>query len=260
MFKRATEEQILNWIKTKKIDFFGKHLISSTVHGKPGIPLAEIGRIEKILNKNFTELELFSLGKILLKRPEYTSRRIGIGLVIKAWPNSEIEILLKEAADDEDWQVRESAAGVFAVVLGNDFAHFSKLFLKWIKSESDNIKRAIALAVKYDSKAGDESKWNTYIKIINPLMSESSEYIRKNLGPFAIGDGLLSRFPKQTIESCQEWVYSKNENVRWNTAMIFTSAASKKFAKEGRKFLAVLVKDESQFVAKAAQKALKNLK
>ena len=131
------------------------------------------------------------------------------------------------------------------------------MYLKWVKTESVNVKRAIALAVKYESKSAESKKWKTYFRLIDPLMSEEAEYIRKNLGPFAIGDGLLSRYPKQIFEACEKWSKSQNENVRWNTAMIFTAAAARKFAKNGQRVLKPLTKDKSSFVSRAAIKALK---
>jgi hypothetical protein len=260
MFKKESEAKILEWIKANRLDLFGKYLVSGTIHGKPGIPVAELARIGKILRKYLSDKDLYDLGKTLLKRKEYTSRRIGASLVSYGWPKKrDVEDLIRLAADDEDWQVRETAAGVFADLLEKDFGHFSKLFQKWIHHDNKNIKRAIALAVKYDSKAEDPKKWMTYFKLIDPLMSEPSEYVRKNLGPFAIGDGLLARFPRETLDACKKWALDKDENVKWNTAMIFTSAAARNFSKEGKKILDILVLDKSTFVSKAARKALKKI-
>lgn len=61
------------------------------------------------------------------------------------------------------------------------------------------------------------------------------------------------------LASCRKWIKSENENVRWNTAMIFAAAAARNFAKEGRIILQVLEKDPIPFVSKAAQKATKHL-
>lgn len=261
MFKKESEEKILEWIKAEKLDSFGKYLVSGSVHGKPGIPVGELVRIGKILRKNFSDHDLYSLGTKLLRRSEYTSRRVGVSLVKHGWPkNKDVQKLIKAAADDEDWQVRETAAGVFATLLEKDFAHFSKLYQKWVLTESINVKRAVALAVKYESRSEDPKKWKAYLSLIDPLMSEEAEYIRKNLGPFAIGDGLLARFPKETLTACKKWALSENENVKWNTAMIFTAAAAKKFANEGKRILEVLSEDQNPFVSKAAKKALKNIK
>ncbi len=157
--------------------------------------------------------------------------------------------------------VREYAAGSFARLLEKDFSFFSKQYASWVKNASAPVKRAIALAVKYDSKSAELKKWPVYFKLIDPLMSEQDEYIRKNLGPFAIGDGLISRYPKQILHSCKKWMKSKNENVRWNTAMIFTATvAVKKFPNEGRSILEKLLHDQSPFVSKAAARALKKMK
>jgi hypothetical protein len=260
MFTKQSEEKIIHWIKNDQLDDFGNYLLSGTIHGVPGVPVAELGRVEKILKKHFAAKEQYQLAKKLLKRSEYTARNIGTHLIVSGWPDHKgIEILLKKAANDENWIVREYAAGTFAALLEKDFVHYSGLYLRWIKTESVNIKRAIALAVKYESKSADPKKWKTYFDLIDPLMGEEAEYIRKNLGPFAIGDGLLSRYPVQIVSSCKKWMKSDNENVRWNTAMIFTAAAARNFTKDGKIILQFLERDKSPFVTRAAKKALKTL-
>lgn len=258
MFKKQNEQQILSWIKNDNLQEFGKYLLSGTVHGKPGVPVAELGRIQKIIKKSLSSDEQYGLGKNLLKRDEYTARNIGIHLIASGWSNQkDIESLMKKAANDEDWIVREYAAGAFAKLLEKDSLHFSGVFRKWVRVETVNVKRAIALAVKYDAKSADLKKWRMYFDLIDPLMSEEAEYIRKNLGPFAIGDGLLSRFPKQVLDACNNWVFSNDENVRWNVAMIFTAAAARKYTKEGKVILKTLVNDKNRFVSRAAYKAMR---
>ncbi len=89
----------------------------------------------------------------------------------------------------------------------------------------------------------DESKWKTYFKLIDPLMSEEAEYIRQNLGSFAIGDSLLTRFPEKVLTASQKWIKSDNPNVRWNVAMIFTAAAARRYASQGKVLLKALEND-----------------
>ena len=260
MFTKQSEEKLISWIKNNDLDSLGDYLLSGTIHGKPGVPVAELGRIERIVAKKFSPKDQYLLATKLLKRPEYTARNIGTHLIVFGWPeHKDIEGYIKQAANDDEWIVREYAAGTFAALLEKDFAHFSKLYLQWVKSESVNVKRAIALAVKYESKSADLKKWKIYFKLIDPLMEEDDEYIRKNLGPFAIGDGLLSRYPDQIFDSCKKWIKSKDKNVRWNTAMIFTAAAARKFASQGRPMLQCLIDDKEPFVARAAKKGLQNL-
>ena len=256
MFKKQSKEQIGAWVADGDIDALGTYLLSGTVHGNPGVPVAELGRVETIIDATLSEDARFKLGKKLLKRSEYTARNIGTHLIQYGWPKNNVESLLKAAADDDNWIVREYAAGAFAKMLAIDFDHFSKVYLKWVATESVNVKRAIALAVKYDAREVVKTKWKTYFKLIDPLMAEDAEYIRKNLGPFAIGDGLLSRFPEQVLAACAKWVKSKDANVRWNVAMIFTAAAAKKFAAEGKVLLKALENDSDPMVLRAAKKAV----
>lgn len=250
----------VEWIRQGDLDLLGAYLVSGSVHGKPGLPTAEMNRLERDILKAFTDEELFQLGKKLLIRPEYTARGLGVSFVERGWPrHKEVEKLILKAAEDEDWIVREIAAGTFARLLGKDFPHFAKLFAAWVKNGSVNAKRAVALAVKYDSKSTDPKRWKTYLQLIEPLLKEEAEYIRKNLGPFAIGDGLLSRFPKETLKACEKWAKSKDAWARWNTAMVFTAAAARKFPKEGRRILAKLAGDENPMVSRATKRAEKNL-
>lgn len=259
-FKKASEVEILAWA-AGDLPRFAAYLLSGNVHGKPGLPAAELGRIDKTLRGALTEKERFSLAQGLLSRPESSARNLGVGLIESGWPRhgKEVEKGILAAAEDEDWIVREYAAGACARLLGRDFTHFSRVFEKWAKKGSVNAKRAVALAVKYDARSGKEARLPTYLRLIEPLIGEEAEYIRKNLGPFAIGDGLLSRFPEAILRACARWSKSENENARWNAAMVFTAAAARKLKKEGKKILASLEKDPSPFVARAAKKARTNL-
>lgn len=252
--------QALEWIRQGDLDRLGAYLISGSVHGKPGLPTTEMNRLEKSILKALPDEEIFALGKKLLARPEYAARGLGAGFIERGWPkHKEVEKLLLKAAEDPDWIVREIAAFAFARMLEKDFAHFAELFARWAKSGGESTKRAVALAVKYDSKSADPKRWKTYLRLIEPLLEEEAEYIRKNLGPFAIGDGLLSRFPEETLKACGKWARSRHPWVRWNTAMVFTAAAARRFSKEGRKILAELTHDENPMVSRAAKRAEKNL-
>jgi hypothetical protein len=82
MFTKQSEDQIISWIKNDQLDEIGSYLLSGTIHGKPGVPVAELGRIEKIVKKNFAVKEQYQLAKKFLKRPEYPARNIGTHLVV----------------------------------------------------------------------------------------------------------------------------------------------------------------------------------
>lgn len=252
-------KELLNLIRNDTKKFY-EYLISGSVHGKPGLPLAELGRVVQVIKENFTLEEQYKLAKEFLKRPEYTARNVGLHLITAGWPkHKDVEKLVLKAANDTDWIVREFAAGTFARLLEMDFTHYSALFKKWVKGQTPNVKRAIALAIKYEAKKHDSKKWKFYAILITELLKEEDEYVRKNLGPFALGDGLLKKFPKEILASAKDWVKSDNKNVRWNTAMMFTASAAKQFSKEGKVLLKQLEDDVEPMVKRAAKSALKKL-
>lgn len=88
MFAKQSEAKILSWIKTDDLNEFGRYLLSGSIHGKPGVPVSELGRIEKVIKKNLSETEQYKLAKKLLKRTEYTARNIGVHLVVSGWPEA----------------------------------------------------------------------------------------------------------------------------------------------------------------------------
>src|SRR5438128_1772808 len=62
------------------------------------------------------------------------------------------------------------------------------------------------------------------MRILEPLLRDPTPYVRRNLGPFALGDGMLRVDPKATLKYLREWSNDRDQIVRWNTAMAFSSA------------------------------------
>lgn len=260
MFVKAGEKDLLKWARQSSPEAFARYLVSGTVHGKPGLPTAEMSRVEKIIIKNFPPDELRDFGKKLLRRPEYTARSAAVSFLVHGWPaDKDVPALLFQAADDEDWIVREVAAGGLGSLLRRDFKKASKIFLSRLRDATTNVKRALALAVKYDARGKHEERTEFYFRVIEALLPESDEYIRKNLGPFAVGDGLLSHFPDETLKRWTKWAKSKDPWTRWNAAMVFTAATARRHGKTARKVLEALADDPEKSVRTAAKKALKNI-
>ncbi len=84
-------------------------------------------------------------------------------------------------------------------------------------------------------------------------------YLKKNLGPFALRGGFLSRFPEPTLALCRKAARTKHENTRWHVAMAFTTAAARKHAEAANEILDQLAKDDRPTIKRALAKAKKNL-
>ncbi|WP_221563674.1 DNA alkylation repair protein [Alkalihalobacillus sp. TS-13] len=155
--------------------------------------------------------------------------------------------------------MREWAGGGCGEILAERFEKFYPVMEVWKEDESENVRRAVVLSVMYASKSLDESYVRKLLEILEPLMKDESEYVKKNLGAFVIGDGLLKRYPAHVLPWLESLVGSDDETVRWNIAMVFSATAVRSFYKEGEKLLVELETDERKKIQRAVKKARRNL-
>jgi HEAT repeat protein len=161
-------------------------------------------------------------------------------------------------ADHENWEVREWAAGACASVLKSHFFDYIEVLESdWVKSDSENIRRTVVVALKYVSKDKKKIYEDKIFRIIDVLMGDNSSYVKKNLGAFAIGDGLLKYYPETTIKKIKEWSLSENQQVRWNVAKIFSSAEGMNYQEIGKTILYSYLDDENDKVRRAAKSTLR---
>ncbi len=83
--------------------------------------------------------------------------------------------------------------------------------------------------------------------------------MRRNLGPFAIGDQILRSYPEATFARLERWAREPDQNVRWNVASTFTSASGARVAERAFGILAFLSTDTRPFVRRAVQAAVRNI-
>jgi 3-methyladenine DNA glycosylase AlkC len=88
-------------------------------------------------------------------------------------------------------------------------------------------------------------------RLHDALVSDRAEYVRVNLGPFAIGAMILPHYPEATLKRLTQWAQLKDEAARWNVAMVWTSAGARKYAEAGVKLLTQLAADDRRFVWRA---------
>lgn len=194
----------------------------------------------------------------LTDRPEPAARAIGAGLFRHYWlsrPNAVQERLLR-LADDGDWWVREAAHSTMGRLL---VAHFDALYpvlQVWTGHLSANVRRGVAIAVRKAANERKEEWTEALLDLIEPLLVDREEYVRKNLGPYAIGDGLLRCYPQPTLARLRRWAGDPREEVRWNVAMAFRSFGGTRHLEEALEILSDLSADEQRFVWRAAASAL----
>lgn len=172
---------------------------------------------------------------------------------------AEVERAVLRLARDERWDVREAAASLLGEALDASFDHFAATCAAWAAREEPRVRRAVVVAVKYAARARAPERAERLLDLVEPALHERDEYVRRNLGPFAIGDQLLRSYPAETLARLERWARSDDEVVRWNVAMAFSSATGAKLAEQGLPILRALARDDSAFVARAANGTLRRI-
>lgn len=207
------------------------------------------------------ELRLYRIAVDLANSSDETCEEIGLILLAEKYHINPFEVchILYHLSDSRNWEVREWAASACSIVLSNHFDEFIHEMNKWVRDESPNVRRCVAVTVKYVSKQKKAEFFEGLIGLIQPLLFDIDPYVKKNLGAFAIGDGLLKYYPDKTIERMKEWIKISDERVRSNIAMVFTSAIGVKNYEYLEEIFNELKQDERAIVKKAVKQATTNL-
>ena len=92
---------------------------------------------------------------------------------------------------------------------------------------------------------------------VQPLLRDQEPYVRRNLGPYTIGDTLLRVNPKETLRCLREWSRDRDQMVRWNVAMAFSSAIGSFHWPAAKSVLERLAKGPEPLVRNAVAKAIR---
>lgn len=172
----------------------------------------------------------------------------------------QVVALLYRLADDANWEVREWAGSAAGFTLGDNFEQFYPTIQTWTKDPSANVRRAVAIATMDAADRKKPERAEPLLALLDPLIGDRDEYVRKNLGPFAIGACLISYYPQPTIARLLHWLETDDsEATRWNLAMVFSAGQAKKQIDLGLHILTALAADPRRFVWRATVLPLRNL-
>ncbi|MBB6454325.1 3-methyladenine DNA glycosylase AlkD [Salirhabdus euzebyi] len=231
--------------------------------GARGTPKSAIKlkAIEAIIN-HFANLKILQIANSFIGLEDDTAKEISAHLLAEVYLREPecISNKLKRLADDDNWEVREWVASAVGSIVTNHFSSFHTEALNWANDTSPNVRRAIAVAVKYASKTRNEHFAEPFLDIVEMLLTDSNTYVKKNLGPFVLGDGLLKYFPEFFLTRLEKWIEIDNEHARWNIAKVFSAAEGIKYVQHAEHVLKVLANDERVIVKRAFQSTLNQIK
>ncbi len=207
---------------------------------------------------------IYAWGVALAGRQEWAARFSAAGFFAPFYAahKKEVRRLLLQLADDENWGVREGAAIGWTRVLQDHFDEVYPLYQEGTRHPSENVRRAVVLAVMpvaRDKQHGAE-RAAPCLRLLEPLLADRSKYVRKNLGPFAIGASILNHHPDLTFATLERWRDQyDDEQVRWNLAMALSSSGGVAHVERALDFLHTLADDQRRTVWRAVASAARAL-
>jgi 3-methyladenine DNA glycosylase AlkC len=219
--------------------------------------------VQQILKKEKNKKEIKKLGICLVNQGGWGKTFVGVHLlaaVKDVVKKNEFKKVIYKLADDERWDVRETAASLIKQLLLLDFDYYFEIMKEMVKHKNANIRRA-AVVGSMQTKLIKSQARQIAKHIYEPLMADDDVYVRKNLGPFAIGDFLLRLYPDLTVEFFDKWLKTKHPRIIWNVLNAFQLSRLKngKYGsrlKEAKKYLKIAEKIED----KTVERAVKSLK
>jgi len=229
--------------------------LASTLNwGKPSWSASQL--LLQVLDNDEKKMWLWAKNLSTNKNPN--TRRYASNVLRMLWnkDKNRVEKILTALADDVHWLVREEAHGAWGELLINHFQQISQILQTFSTHSSPNLRRCVAIAVRSAGNLRREKWAESLIRLLEPLLPDKTPYVRKNLGSYVIGDGLLRCYPSLTLKYLRRWARSRSEGTRWNVAMSFASFGGNKNWREGVEILTQLATDKRRYVWRAVASAL----
>jgi 3-methyladenine DNA glycosylase AlkD len=190
-----------------------------------------------------------------------SARELGALLLAKSYGRHPAEAIteFRVLAADANWEVREWAGSATGDVFGDHFDELYRLMEDWLRDPSQFVRRAVAIAVMGASDRKHPERAEPLLALADTLVRDPAEEVKRNTGPFAVGNALLGKYPAETMEHVRAWARSDEQIVRWNAAMVFVAANARKHVAAGLEILSALAADKRRPVWMAVSSAARNL-
>ena len=268
LMKCVTQRQPLSYSRTmsKEMNLNNNSLTEVLIElenyqksSRGSAPAKEIGKAARLLKSSGNGT--LKDARVLLKIGTTTSIELAL-LTLPVESNKDsnkVFEILTRYADHENWEIREYAGEMIGEFLRYHFRDYKRRLVHLRRSDSENIRRSVVIGLKYLGKYRELSLSEEILEILGLYMDDTSNYVKKNLGPFAIGDAMIEYDPSNTLVYLKRWASHPNPNVKWNVASVFSTAAGAKHYDVGFELLGKLIHDDDRSVRQMALKGFKNL-
>lgn len=205
--------------------------------------------------------EFHKAGLKILAVKSDNAKEVGIHILCRGYKHDKVNVTkwLHRITDDANWEVREYAAGALVHTLKENPVFYNTL-KKWIKDKSENIRRGVVMSAVALRDKDDPGKIKKAFELMEPLMYDSSRYVKVNLGPFILGSYFGNHLPGEVFKFLDRMIKNKDAHVRWNAAMVFNNSFGNRYPLEAVKYIKRLSKDESKVVQRAVKSTINHLR
>ena len=221
-------------------------------------PAAFKRELARLLALHRTHADLIALSGAFLDSQVPGLQEVGALLFADVAPDGSRMLLrgIQDAAASDHWEVREWAASAFGEALAKDPALREEVG-RWSTDPSERLRRAAVIALMELSRAGGPEAAGYALDVLGMMLADSSPYVQKNLGAFAIGSSFAAHHPDLVVRRMRNWVANGDELVRTQVALVFTAAAGARLAGAAGDVLARLAADPRPRVQRALRRAEK---
>ncbi|MFC1682129.1 HEAT repeat domain-containing protein [Nanoarchaeota archaeon] len=198
----------------------------------------------RLISDNYSCLNKFS--KEMKEFEEFISKKIKEITIDKNLLSK-----IRNTATDEHWGRREDATKYIKAINDNSFLEYLPVWKEWVRDSDPNIRRAVEVGLLRIKK----EHIPLALELIEPLLYDEDNYVRKNCGPFALSH-IGYKDPEATFSKLKKWMKINNKNVRWNVAMCLGVWFGQSYPKESLRLLKQLSKDKEKFVWRAVASSL----
>ena len=237
-----------------------KHSGTAKMKDKRYVIAEIVSHVTEMKQKN-PEREFYKAGLNILKLTSDNAKEVGIHILWRGYKHNKAAVTkwLYKITDDNNWEVREYAAGALGSTLKANPEFYSTL-KKWVKDNSENIRRGVVLAAASLRDKNDPVKIKKAFGLFEPLMYDSSRYVKVNLGPFILGSYYGNNMPEVVLAFLYRMSKVKDPHVKWNVAMAFNNSFGNNFPNEALKFLRLLLNDKDPVVQRAVRSTVNHLR
>jgi len=164
--------------------------------------------------------------RLCAARPEVEARQLACVLLSAYWKDhrKDVERLTLNLARDEDAEVRQYAASTMSRIVRANFRLRLRYLQAWSRHPDPSVRRQVIIATVGVADPDRPERAKHLLNLLEPHLKDRDPYVRRNLGPFALGQGLLRAYPEATVVRFKQWLEEDDEGLRWNLAIALEAA------------------------------------